>query len=105
MKKLLIIAILGGIGYGIYSWLTSYAKAPLLAATSGQLEKGKVATDAASRIVREESARNVQTVVDRYKAEQGVYPASLQELVDKNLMSEIPPGLSYDASTGKVTAD
>lgn len=105
MKKLLIIAVLGGIGYGIYAWLTGYAKAPLLAATSGQLEKGKAATDAASRVVHEESARNVQAVVDRYKAEQGTYPASLQELVDKNLMSEIPPGVSYDASTGRVTAE
>lgn len=105
MKKLLVLALLAGASYGIYSWLTTYAKAPLLGATSGQLEQGKAATAAATRVQREENVRSVQAVVDRYKAEQGSFPASLQELVDKGLMSEIPPGVSYDGSTGKVTAD
>lgn len=105
MKKLLVFALLAGGSYGIYSWLTTYAKAPIVSATSGQLEKGKAAVDAATRLQRQETARSVQAVVDRYKAEQGSFPASLQELVDRNLLSEIPPGVSYDASIGKVTAD
>ena len=45
MKKLLVLALLGGASYGIYSWLTTYAKAPLLASTSGQLEQGKCRFD------------------------------------------------------------
>ena len=105
MKKLLIFAVLAGGAYGIYAFLTTYAKAPIIGATSGQLEQGKAAAAAATRVQREETARSVQAVVDRYKAEQGSFPASLQELVDKGLMSEIPPGVTYDPSSGKVSAE
>ncbi len=105
MKNLLIIALLAGGSYAIYDWLSTYAKKPVLDATSGQLERGKEVAEKASRIVREESARTVQVVVDKYKAEQGTFPASLQQLVELNQLSEIPPGVSYDPASGKVTAD
>jgi len=105
MKNLLIVALLVGASYAIYEWLSTYATKPVLDATSGQLERGKEVAEKASRIVREESARAVQVVVDKYKAEQGTYPASLQQLMELNQLSEIPPGLTYDPATGKVTAD
>ncbi len=105
MKKLIILALLGGGSYLLYDWLSTYAKKPVLDATSGQLERGKEAAAKAGRVVREEAARAVQVVVDRFKAEQGTYPASLQELLDKGHLTELPSGLSYDPGTGRVTVD
>lgn len=108
MKKLLIIALFVGGGYGFYRWLNS-STADMIAnaakdGTSTALEKGKAAEDAAAAQVNAAKVSSVQEAVNGFKAAEGRWPSSLQELVDRKLIDGIPAGVVYDASTGKVSA-
>jgi general secretion pathway protein G len=44
----------------------------------------------AKEAVLRESLYNIRSVLDQYRADQGKYPDSLQELVDKKYMRDIP---------------
>jgi type II secretion system protein G len=46
----------------------------------------------------------VQGQVEIFRAQNGRYPRNLNELVRADMIREVPSGLSYDRSTGLVSA-
>lgn len=108
MKKLFILALFVGGGYGFYRWLNS-STADMVADTikngsSQALENGKVAEQAAARATATAAVNSVQEAVNGFKAQEGRWPTSLQELVDRKIIDGIPPGVVYDPATGQVSA-
>ena len=108
MKKLLFIAILLAICYGIYAWLENQSGGAVTKtmqqAAGGQLVQGARAIESAREKVGQANVETVKAAVNRFKAEQGRLPSSLQEMVDKGYLDSVPGGLTYDSATGEVKA-
>ncbi len=104
MKKLLVIAVLAAGGYGIYWWLEQYAGKAVTEATSGQVERGQEAVEKARTVAAGAAVQAVRSAVEAYRAATGSWPASLQELVDKGYLQNVPGGINYDPATGTVSA-
>ena len=96
---LLVVLILGGIGY--YLW-TTVASAPKEATLPGYTNALKNDEDKARAVMAGANTESVQGAVEKYKGDKGTLPASLQDLVP-NYIDHIPGGLQYDPGTGKVS--
>jgi len=108
MKKLLFfLLVMGGITWGIYRYIEYVTHNALKDAShemaGGQLQRGRYLVGRAQDKLGEAAAQPVRAAVESFRAQNGRYPSSLQELVDKGFMANIPAGLSYDSSTGAVT--
>jgi len=104
MKNLLILAVLAAGGYGIYKWLDTYTPAIDAANPAHQLQQGKAAEDVARSKMSQATVETFQQAVNGFRDQNGRFPTSLQELVDKKMIESIPPGITYDPATGVVSA-
>jgi hypothetical protein len=106
-KFLLVVCLMVGAGYGGY-WFWEHNKDSVLGKVTkdmsgGQLLKGQEIINKAKGLVSNQAAEMVQAVVNAYKAENGRWPGSLQELKDSGRLGDIPAGVSYDPATGVVS--
>ena len=101
-KTVFILALLiaGGIGY--YLWGT-VQEAPKEATLPGYTNALKNDEMKAAAVAAGANVENVQSAVSKYQSMKGSNPATLQDLVPE-FLDHVPGGLSYDASTGKVSA-
>jgi hypothetical protein len=105
MKKLLILAIFGGIAYGGYTMMNVLFEGGKGAMNPAvQLTKGQEAVNAARRAMGKDVVDSVQRAVNAFHDTEGRFPTSLQELVDKKYIETVPGGVTYDPATGTVSA-
>jgi len=97
---LLVILVLGGIGY--YLWDTMQ-KAPKEATLPGYVNTLHNDELKAQAVAGHANVEIVQQAVNSYKNQKGTAPAALQDLVP-DFIDHIPGGVQYDASTGTVSA-
>jgi len=105
MKKLLLLALLAGLGYGgwmFMDYFTGGGKGPMNPAT--QLKSGQAAVDAARRAASKETVEFVQRAVNGFRDAEGRFPSGLSELVEKKYLDAVPAGVTYDPATGTVSA-
>jgi len=107
-KFFFYIALLVGVAYGA-KWLWEQNKDTLAGKMTtdmagGQLIKGQEVINKAKGLVAGASVDAVQQVVNTYKAETGSWPASLQDLLSRGKLTDLPGGLSYDPATGTVSS-
>jgi hypothetical protein len=108
-KFLLYVILLAAVGFGVKTFWDNN-KDSLFGkftkdAAGGQLIKGQEVIDKAKGLVSSGAAEAVQQVVNAYKSETGNFPASLQDLLNSGKLTDIPAGITYDPSTGKVSAN
>jgi len=108
MKFLFFLALLIGVAYGA-KWVWDQNKDTLTGRMTtdmagGQLIKGQEVINKARGLVSNASVDAVQQVVNTYKAETGSWPSSLQDLLQKGKLTDIPGGITYDPSTGTVSS-
>jgi hypothetical protein len=96
---LLVILVLGGIGY--YLWDT-IQKAPKEATLPGYVNTLQRDEQKAQAVAGHANVENVQAAISAYKSQKGVAPATLQDLVP-DFLDHVPGGLQYDAATGTVS--
>ncbi len=70
-------------------------------------EYGKLLTGTLRRAQGMSDLLNIKHEINLFYSEEGIYPASLEELVEKNYLEEIPEAPSgmtfhYDSSTGEL---
>ncbi len=105
MRKLLVLAVLAGLGYGAWRFMDYFSgggKGPVNPAT--QLKSGRTAADAATAAMAKAAVESVQRAVNGFRDAEGRLPASLQELVEKKYIESVPAGVTYDPATGTVSA-
>lgn len=95
----LAVILLGGLGY--YLW-GKVEEAPKEATLPGYTNALKADEQKAKAAAATANLGAVQEAVNKFHAEKGVYPSSLQELAP-SYIDHIPDGLQYDASTGAVS--
>ena len=95
----LALLLLGGLGY--YLW-GKVEQAPKEATLPGYTNALKADEQKAKAAAATANLASVQEAVNKYHAEKGVYPSSLQDLAPA-FIDHIPEGLQYDASTGAVS--
>lgn len=108
-KFLLYIILLAGVVFGV-KWFWDTQRDTLFGkftrdTAGGQLVQGQQVIDKAKGLMASGGAEAVQQVVNAYKDETGSWPASLQELLSKGKLTDIPGGLTYNPATGKVSAN
>lgn len=107
MKKLLVVIILAGLAYGGYMLMVKFKDSSMGEGVrdmaGGQLQRGRQAVDTAKDVAGEVAVKAVRRAVQGFKDQFGKYPDSLQDLVDKGLITELPGGLSYNPETGEVS--
>jgi hypothetical protein len=100
-KMLLGLVVMVGLGYlGIKTMVPKPDKNTGLQGYTKGLQR---AEDKARDVVRQDHAANVRNAVERYRVEKDAYPPSLQACVDEGYLEKVPPGVSYDPSTGQVS--
>ena len=97
---LLVILVLGGIGY--YLWNT-IQKAPKEATLPGYVNTLQRDEQKAQAVAGHANVEIVQQAVNAYKNQKGTAPTTLQDLVP-DFIDHIPGGVQYDAATGTVSA-
>jgi hypothetical protein len=96
---LLIVLVGGGVGYYLWNQVPDTPKeATLPGYTKALQEDEKKARVAAATA----NLASVQEAVNKYHAEKGSWPASLQDTAP-TYIDHIPGGLEYDSATGTVS--
>ena len=62
------------------------------------------ASDDARAAATSANVNTIQSQVEVYRSKFGSYPANLNALVTAGYIPEVPSGLSYNATTGRVSA-
>ncbi len=97
---LLLIAIVGGIGYYLWTVVASVPKEATLPGYTNALQRDE---QRAQAVAGHANLELVQQAVNSYKSQKGVAPTTLQDLVP-DFIDHIPGGVQYDATTGTVSA-
>jgi hypothetical protein len=97
---LLLLVLLGGVGYYIWSQIPDTPKNQTLGGYAENLHADEQRAQAVASSV---NLSSVQEAIRKYKADKGALPASLQDLVP-DFLDHVPGGLQYDSSTGTVSA-
>jgi Tfp pilus assembly protein PilE len=95
----LALLLLGGLGY--YLW-GKIGEAPKEATLPGYTNALKADEQKAKAAAATANLGAVQEAINKYHAEKGTYPSSLQDLAP-TYIDHIPDGLQYDANTGAVS--
>jgi hypothetical protein len=101
-KFILVVVLLVAGAVGYYLW-DQVPEAPKAATFTGYTEGLKGSEDKALAVASGANTEDVQGAVEKYRADKGALPASLQDLVP-NYLDHVPGGLQYDAAAGKVSA-
>lgn len=96
---LLLLVLVGGIGYYIWSQIPDTPKSQTLGGYTQTLHNDEVRAQA---VASSTNLSSVQQAVNKYRADKGSLPASLQDL-SPDYLDHVPGGLQYDASTGTVS--
>ena len=96
---LLLIVLLGGVGYYIWSQIPDTPKSQTL---GGYVENLHADEQRAQAVASSVNLSEIKRAVEKYKADKGALPASLQDLVP-DYMDHVPGGLQYDSATGAVS--
>jgi len=96
---LLLLLALGAGGYYIWKQIPDTPKNQTLGGYADTLHNDEVKAQA---VASSTNVVSVQQAVDKYKADKGSLPASLQDLVP-DYLDHVPGGLQYDSSTGTVS--
>jgi hypothetical protein len=101
-KTLFFLALLiaGGIGYFLWG---KVEQAPPAATLPGYVNALKNDELKAQSVAAGANLEGVRSAVEKYKADRGSLPSSLQDLVPQYL-DHVPGGLQYDPATGNVSA-
>ena len=104
MKNMLILAVMVAGSYGIYRYLNTITPAIDAVNPANQLKQGKMAEEIARGKMSQATVEQFQQAVNGFRDQNGRFPTSLQEMVDKKMIESIPPGITYDPATGVVSA-
>lgn len=96
---LLLVVLLGGVGYYIWLQIPDTPKSQTL---GGYVENLHADEKRAQAVAVSVNLSEIQRAVEKYKGDKGNLPASLQDLVP-DYMDHVPGGLQYDSSTGAVS--
>ena len=104
MKAFGIVALLLVLGVAGYLMVGSGPAAPGSPAMSqlDQAAQAKGMEDKARNAMAQADLANLRTQVTAFQAAKGRKPASLDELKDAGLITNVPAGVSYDPATGDV---
>jgi predicted negative regulator of RcsB-dependent stress response len=95
-----VLAIGGAVGYYLWHQTPETPKEQTLSGYTQALQtdqkKAREATSAAN-------VTDVQGAVEKYRADKGSLPASLQDLVP-DYLDHVPGGIGYDPASGAVSA-
>jgi hypothetical protein len=96
---LLLLVLLGGVGYYIWSQIPDTPKDQTLGGYAENLHADEQRAQAVASSVNHSS---VDEAIRKYKSDKGNLPASLQDLIP-DYLDHVPGGLQYDSSTGTVS--
>jgi len=97
---LLVIVVVGGIGYYLWTVVESAPKEATLPGYANALQRDE---QRAQAVAGHANIEIVQQAVNSYKSQKGAPPATLQDLVP-DFIDHIPGGVQYDPATGTVSA-
>jgi hypothetical protein len=103
MNKVIWVLIILAVAGGAYYFWNQIPDTPKEATLSGYTNTLHNQEMKAQAVASSTNVTSVQQAVNTYKANKGVVPPSLQDLVP-DYMDHVPGGLQYDASTGTVSA-
>lgn len=101
MGKLLILLLLAAAGYVGYRLFIA-PPAPKEATFEGYTKGMQRALEKSESSEKAFQVRTVQDAVQRFRVDQGRFPASLEELREKGYLDRVPSGVTYDPATGAV---
>lgn len=107
MKKITTIALILGLCFSFSCSKKSKPQESPRTTTNPVEQYGGVMSKTLKTAKGMDAVLPLKQIIDSFYVEQGRYPATLQELIEKNYIKEIPAPpkgykYSYDGSTGKI---
>ena len=97
---LLVLLVVSGGVYYLWKQIPDTPKNQTLGGYTQTLHNDEVRAQA---VASSTNVVSVQQAVNKYRADKGSLPASLQDLTP-DFLDHVPGGVQYDASTGTVSA-
>ena len=96
----LLLLLVGGVAYYLWNQIPDTPKNQTLVGYTQTLHNDELKAQA---VASNTNVSSVQQSVNKFKAEKGSLPGSLQDLVP-DFLDHVPGGLQYDPATGTVSA-